>query len=82
MGPAGEARATEGSAGRFGTVKAQSHLRETLLHNQVDLVLSPQVMIEAASTKFDDNLRLTDERHLDQIFRLLIGLVDLVDRSR
>ena len=63
-------------------VRAQSHLRETLLHNRVDLVLSPQVMIEAGSTKFDDNLRLTDEQHLDQTFRLLMGLAHLVDRRR
>ena len=48
----------------------------------MDLVLSPQVMIEAGSTKFDDNLRLTDEQHLDQTFRLLMGLAHLVDRRR
>jgi len=71
-----------GAGGRFGTVRAQLHLREILVHSRVDLVLSPQVMIDAASTKFDDDLRLADERHQDQIARLLVALTDLIDRRR
>ena len=48
----------------------------------MDLVLSPQVMIEAASTRFDEDLHVTDERHLDQILPLPTGLAFLVSRSR
>jgi chromate reductase len=71
-----------GAGGRFGTVRAQLHLREILLHSQGPLVASPQVMVDAASTKFDAEGRLTDNRHRDQITRLLAGLQDLVERHR
>ncbi|MCJ7725802.1 MAG: NAD(P)H-dependent oxidoreductase [Acidimicrobiia bacterium] len=75
---AGKPAAILGAGGRFGTLRAQLHLREILLGNQVDLVLFPQVMIDLASTRFDDDLRLTDERFRDQIERLLTALVDKV----
>jgi len=78
----GKPGAILGAAGRFGSVRAQSHLREILLHSRMDLVLAPQVMIEIGPTGFDDDLRLLDERHQDQISRLLTGLAHLVDRTR
>ncbi|MCB2223756.1 MAG: NAD(P)H-dependent oxidoreductase [Actinobacteria bacterium] len=63
-----------GAGGRFGTLRAQLHLRETLLHNRVDLVASPQVMIDRASERFDERLRLTDERARSQVARLVAEL--------
>ena len=74
----GKPAAILGAGGRFGTLRAQLHLREILLGNRVDLVLSPQVMIDLASTRFDDDLRLTDDRFRDQIARLLAALADKV----
>jgi chromate reductase len=71
-----------GAGGRFGTVRAQLHLREILLHNQVPLVAAPQVMVDGASRKFDARGQLTDERHRDQISRLLGSLRELIDRQR
>jgi chromate reductase len=71
-----------GAGGRFGTLRAQLHLREILFHNRVDLVDSPQVTIEDAADKFDDRLRLTDERHRRQIARLLEALMTRVVSSR
>jgi chromate reductase len=71
-----------GAGGRFGTVRAQLPLREILLHNRVPLVGAPQVMVDRASAKFDAEGRLTDERHRDQLARLLGSLGDLVDHYR
>jgi chromate reductase len=73
-----------GAGGRFGTLRSQLHLREILLHNEMSLVASPQVMIDRAAEKFDESLRLADSRHRDQLARLLEALTDLivpVDRS-
>jgi len=71
-----------GAGGRFGSLRAQLHLREILLHNRVDLVQSPQVMIDTASTRFDDDLRLTDERYRTQISQLLQALAAKVQARR
>jgi chromate reductase len=79
----GKLAAILGAGGRFGTVRAQTHLREILLHNDLRLVGRPEVMIDRASTKFADG-RLVDERHRDQVRRLVEALADLVrehDRS-
>ncbi len=68
-----------GAGGRFGTLRSQLHLREILRHNDARVVGKPEVLIDRASTKFDDGLRLTDERAADQIQRLLVELAALVD---
>ncbi len=66
-----------GAGGRFGTLRAQLHLREILAHNQVDLVTKPQVQVSKAPDKFDSELKLTDERTIDQLTRLLSALETL-----
>jgi len=73
----GKPAAILGSGGRFGTLRSQLHLREILLHNDVRVVTSPQVMIDRGSDKFDEDLRLVDERTRGQIARLLASLRDL-----
>ena len=69
-----------GAGGRFGTLRSQLHLREILGHNRVQVLDAPQVMIDGASGKFEDG-RLVDERHRDQLRRLLEGLAALVRRN-
>lgn len=66
-----------GAGGRFGTLRAQLHLREILSHNQVVLVARPQVQVSGARDKFDSELKLTDERTIDQLTRLLAALDEL-----
>jgi chromate reductase len=73
----GKPAAVFGAGGRFGTLRAQLHLRQILLHNDLPLVGKPEVMIDRASTKFDDG-RLVDERHRDQVRRLVEALAGLV----
>jgi len=66
-----------GAGGRFGTLRAQLHLREILSHNQVRLVGSPQVQVSMPSDKFDSEGRLAHERTIDQLTRLLAALEEL-----
>ena len=66
-----------GAGGRFGTLRAQLHLREILSHNQVRLVGDPQVQVSRAADKFDSDGRLEHERTIDQLGRLLVALEDL-----
>lgn len=65
-----------GVGGRFGTLRAQLHLREILGHNQAVLVQEPQVFVDRPKDKFVDG-RLTDPRTRDQVSRLLQSLDDL-----
>ena len=67
-----------GAGGRFGTLRAQLHLREILGHNRVRLVESPQVFVDSPGDKFDDDLRLVHERTRNQVTRLLDALAELV----
>ena len=69
-----------GAGGRFGSLRSQLHLREILGHNRVQLVGSPQVMIDRPSGKFEDG-RLVDERHRDQLRRLVTALESIVRRD-
>ena len=69
-----------GAGGRFGTLRSQLHLREILGHNRVRVLDAPQVMIDGASRKFEDG-RLIDERHREQLRRLIVELEALVRRN-
>ena len=70
----GKPAAILGAGGRFGTLRSQLHLREILSHNELRVVQQPQVYVDRPREKFDDTPRLTDERALDQIRRLLAAL--------
>ena len=63
-----------GAGGRFGTIRAQDHLRDILLHNRNFVVPSPQVMIATAYKEFADDGTLTNERYQQQIAQLLSNL--------
>jgi chromate reductase len=68
-----------GAAGRLGSVRAQMHLRTVLLHNDLEVVQQPEVLI-AAGDNFTDG-ELTNERHRDQIRRLLDQLLEIVEAA-
>ena len=70
-----------GAGGRLGTVRAQMHLRQILLHNDVPIVQKPEVFIDRAFEKFDEGGRLVHERHLDQIKRLIASLIRLAGQE-
>ena len=49
------------SVGSLGTARAQYHLRQTLVAQDMPVVNQPEVMIGNAAQRFDPNGRLTDE---------------------
>lgn len=69
-----------GAGGRLGTAYAQQHLRQILMHNDMRVITRPNVLISHASKQFDEDLNLVNERHLDQIRKLLEALVAEVER--
>ena len=65
------------SAGIFGTVRAQYHLRQTFVFLNVYAVNQPEVMIARAHERFDEQGNLTDETSKKLIAELLKNLVSL-----
>lgn len=63
-----------GAGGRFGTVRAQSHLRYILLHGDVRVVGKPELMIARSSEVFDSDGNLTDEGVRGELAALLRAL--------
>ena len=70
------------SIGRFGTVRAQLALRQTLLYLNVPAVMLPEVLVTNAAERFDSEGRLRDERTRKQVAELLIALTELVNVTR
>ena len=75
----GKRAAILGAGGRFGTLSAQTHLRRILQHCGVRVVDRPEVAIDQAADRFDDDGGLTDERFRRQIQRLLQALQEEVE---
>ena len=74
----GKPCAIMGVGGRFGTVRAQLHLRQILLYLDVSVITKPEVMILNAWEKFDSEGRLLDEKAREQIELLVYTLVQKV----
>lgn len=70
----GKPAAIMGAGGRFGTVRAQMHLRYILLHNDVKVLNKPEIMIVRAWEHFDQDGNLTDEETRRQVANLLEAL--------
>lgn len=64
------------SPGRFGTARAQYHLRQSMVFLDVRLLNRPEVMIGGCDKLFDAEGRLTDEPTRDYIRKLLQALQD------
>lgn len=71
-----------GAGGRLGTARSQHHLRDIARHNDLTMVQKPEVLIPSPWDKFDENLRLTDERTRDQLERLVLALRGLTMRVK
>ncbi|MCC9076474.1 NAD(P)H-dependent oxidoreductase [Litorilinea aerophila] len=72
----GKPAAILGAGGRFGTVRAQAHLRYILLHNDVKVLNKPELMIPRASQFFDEEGRLVDEELRERLRDLLDALYE------
>ena len=62
------------SAGRFGTARAQYHLRQTLVFLDVHPLNKPEVMISSAQNAFDAQGRLLDDKARELIQQQLQAL--------
>lgn len=69
------------SAGNLGTARAQYHLRQILVAQNMPVVNQPEVMIGNAAQWFDQDGRLSDETTRKLIQQLLGALVQLVKTS-
>ena len=49
----GKPAAIMGAGGRFGTVRAQAHLRQIAVHSNLLLLSKPELMVASAREKFD-----------------------------
>jgi len=65
------------SVGSLGTARAQYHLRQILVAQNMPVVNQPEVMIGNAAQRFDKDGRLTDEATRLFIQKLLNALVQL-----
>lgn len=64
------------SPGRFGTARAQYHLRQSMVFLDLRPLNRPEVMIAGAQKLFDTNGNLTDEPTREHIRGLLEALYD------
>jgi chromate reductase len=71
-----------GAGGRYGTVRAQLHIRQVFLFTNNLVVTKPEVHIVNAWEKFDSGGRLTDETARKQIRDLLVALIKLVREAK
>lgn len=70
------------SVGNLGTARAQYHLRQILVAQNMPMVNQPEVMIGNAALRFDQAGRLTDEATRQFIQKLLGALVQLAKSAR
>ena len=74
----GKPMAIMGAGGRFGTVRAQMHLREIALHNSMRVMIDPEVFVAGAWGAFDDQGRLADERLRERVRQLMAAFREFV----
>lgn len=71
-----------GAGGGFGAIRAQLHLREILLHNDVFVLNRPQVTLSRAGAHFNAEGILTNERSRQKVRALLEALAEWTRRLR
>lgn len=69
------------STGTLGTARAQYHLRQILVAQNMPVVSQPEVMIGNAAQRFDQEGKLTDDATREHIRSLMNALVQLVKIS-
>lgn len=68
------------STGNFGTLRAQLHLRQILVHIGALPLGKPEVLVAHAERAFDSDGRLVDETARSFLRELLLALADWVQR--
>jgi chromate reductase len=70
------------SPGVTGTARAQAQLRQAFVFTNTYALLQPEILVYRAAEKFDDELRLTDEKTREFIARMLSALAEHTRRFR
>ncbi len=70
------------SAGRFGSARAQYHLRQVCVGLQLEVLNGPEVMVSNAHEAFDADSQLTHESSRRALAELLTALVARVNLLR
>lgn len=68
------------STGRGATARAQAHLRDGLAYTNGLVLPLPEVLVDFARDKFDDDGTLTDEATLGEVRDLLVSLAAWTNR--
>ncbi len=82
MTTSGKPLAIMGAGGRFGTVRAQHHLRQIAVEMGMLTLAKPEVQIMRPRDKFDADLRLIDETTREELGALLEALAHWTRRLR
>jgi chromate reductase len=72
--------AIAGAGGRFGTARAQLHLRQILYHVNMHVLNRPELMIPTGWEKFDAEGNLIHEQTREDLRGLLVALADWTRR--
>lgn len=70
------------SSGRGATARAQAHLRDGLAYTNGFVLPLPEVLVDFAGEKFDDDGNLTDQDTAEEVRDLLVSLVAWTRRLR
>lgn len=70
------------STGRFGTVRSQNHLRQSLLFLNASVMNRPAVMVGGAASQFDESGRLTDASTREHVAKLLAAFAAVIGKGR
>jgi chromate reductase len=71
-----------GAGGMSGTMRAQFHLRQILVHSNAHVLNKPELYVARAWEKFDKQGNLTDESTRDQVKAVVESLVRWAQRLR
>lgn len=69
------------SPGKFGTARAQYHLRQTFVCLNAAVLNKPEVMVGGVKGLFDENGQMTDQATREHVAKQLMALAELVDRT-
>jgi len=70
------------SAGAFGGVRMQHHLRQVMVFVDAQVFTRPEVIVGAAASKFDEAGELVDQTTRDAVRAQLVAFASFVEKSR
>lgn len=78
----GKPLAILGAGGRYGTVRAQTHMRQIALHNSMRVMIDPELHIARPRQRFDDQGNLTDEQTCNRLREFMMAFAAWIEHSQ